>query len=77
MGTTINGEWVPGKLEMAANYFGLDSEKFDVQKDEVYGYTDPATGETIRGKYELYDDGMKMEADSFYGYSRSGDQASG
>jgi hypothetical protein len=60
--------WVDGSIVLAAKSLGLQADTVDLQKKELFGYTDDA-GTYHAGKYDLLSAADKREADRLYGYT--------
>ena len=65
--TGPNG-WVDGSITLAAKSLGLQADTVDMQKKELFGYTDDK-GVYHSGKYDLLSAADKREADRLYGYT--------
>jgi hypothetical protein len=65
--TDANGNHVAGTAEIAAGSLGLQAKTVQAGLDELYGYTDKATGKYVPGKMATMNDQNQREAIALYG----------
>ena len=62
-----DGNPVNGSMQNAQESLGIQKSTLEMQKDELYGKVNPATGLRSGGSYDRLNDAAKREADSLYG----------
>lgn len=68
--TTGEVTHVPGEAENAAKSLGLQAESVDMQRKELLGYYDAATGRYVNGKMGLLNKDQQDKAKQLYGYDK-------